>query len=126
MTWDSQANFDRLHESAKMGGSFNRDIIAAFFSADWINKPRLVEAFPEIFKPPLPGFDEETSLGPRKRTAYLNGYGASIIAMRNGWFEVAVLKDGCVCYDTPLTNDVERFPTLEEAEAFAIKISQLP
>jgi hypothetical protein len=51
MTWDSQANFDRLHESAKMGGSFNRDIIAAFFSADWTNKPRLVEAFPEIFKP---------------------------------------------------------------------------
>ena len=50
-TWDSQANFDRLHESAKMGGSFNRDIIAAFFSADWDNKPRLVEAFPEIFKP---------------------------------------------------------------------------
>ena len=51
MTWDSQANFDRLHESAKTGGSFNRDIIAAFFSADWTNKPRLVEAFPEIFKP---------------------------------------------------------------------------
>ena len=51
MTWDSQANFDRLHESAKMGGSVNRDIIAAFFSADWNNKPRLVRAFPEIFKP---------------------------------------------------------------------------
>ena len=51
MTWDSQANFDRLHESAKMGGSFNRDIIAAFFSADWNNKPRLVRAFPEIFMP---------------------------------------------------------------------------
>ena len=113
MTWDSQANFDRLHESAKMGGSFNRDIIAAFFSADWTNKPR-------------PGFDEQTTLGPRKRTAYLNGYGASIIAMDNGMFEVAVLHDGCVCYDTPLTNDVERFHTLEEAEAFAIKISQLP
>ena len=51
MTWDSQANFDRLLESQRMGGSFNRDIIAAFFSADWNNKPRLVEAFPEIFKP---------------------------------------------------------------------------
>lgn len=125
MTWDSQANFDRLHESAKMGGSFNRDIIAAFFSADWTNKPRLVEAFPEIFKP-RHGFDEETTLGTRKRVTYPNGYGASIIAMRNGMFEVAVLHGGCVCYDTPLTNDVERFHTLEEAEAFAIKISQLP
>ena len=125
MKWDSQANFDRLLERQKIGGSFNRDIIAAFFSADWTNKPRLVEAFPEIFNP-RPGFDEQTTLGPRKRTAYLNGYGASIIAMDNGMFEVAVLHDGCVCYDTPLTNDVERFHTLEEAEAFAIKISQLP
>lgn len=51
MTWNTQENYDRLHESAKMGGSFNRDIIAAFFSADNNNKPRLVEAFPEIFKP---------------------------------------------------------------------------
>jgi len=50
-TWNTQENYDRLHESAKMGGSFNRDIIAAFFSADNNNKPRLVEAFPEIFMP---------------------------------------------------------------------------
>jgi hypothetical protein len=50
-TWDNQANYDRLLDSAKMGGSFNRDIIAAFFSADNNNKPRLVEAFPEIFNP---------------------------------------------------------------------------
>ena len=49
--WNNQANYDRLFESAKTGGSFNRDIIAAFFSADWNNKPRLVRAFPEIFKP---------------------------------------------------------------------------
>jgi len=49
--WNTQANYDRLHESAKMGGSFNRDIIAAFFSADNNNKPRLVRAFPEIFMP---------------------------------------------------------------------------
>ena len=49
--WTTQENFDRLYASARMGGSFNRDIIAAFFSADWNNKPRLVEAFPEIFLP---------------------------------------------------------------------------
>ena len=49
--WNNQENYDRLFESAKTGGSFNRDIIAAFFSADWNNKPRLVRAFPEIFKP---------------------------------------------------------------------------
>ena len=126
MTWDSQANFDRLHEHQKTCGGFEHKLIAAFFHADWTNKPRLVEAFPEIFKPPLSGFDEKTGLGPRKRVTYPNGYGSSIIAMDTGWFEVAVLHHGFVCYDTPLTNDVERFPTLEEAEAFAIKISQLP
>lgn len=125
MKWDSQANFDRLLESQKMGGSFNRDIIEAFFSADWNNKHRLVEAFPETFIP-FPGFDEETVMGPRKRVTYPNGYSASIIAMRSGVFEVAVLHDGFPCYDTPLTDDVERFRTLKEAEAFAIKISRLP
>jgi len=62
----------------------------------------------------------------RKRVTYPNGYGASIIAMDNGVFEVAVLHDGCLCYDTPLTDDVERFQSLEEAEAFAIQISRLP
>jgi len=40
-----------LSDSAKMGGSFNTAIIAAFFKADNDNKPRLVEAFPEIFMP---------------------------------------------------------------------------
>jgi hypothetical protein len=50
-TWNNQENYDRLHESAKMGGSFNAAIIEAFFKADNNNKPRLVEAFPEIFMP---------------------------------------------------------------------------
>ena len=49
--WNTQANYNRLHSNAKMGGSFNAAIIAAFFSADNNNKPRLVEAFPEIFIP---------------------------------------------------------------------------
>lgn len=113
MTWDSQANFDRLLERQKTCGGFEHKLIAAFFHADWGNRPRLVEAFPEIFMP-------------RKRVTYPNGYGASIVAMDTGMFEVAVLHDGRLCYDTPLTSDVERFHSLEEAEAFAIKISQLP
>ena len=51
MNWNTQENYDRLHESAKMVGSFNAAIIEAFFKADNNNKPRLVEAFPEIFMP---------------------------------------------------------------------------
>ena len=50
-TWNNQENYDRLHTDRKMGGSFNAAIIEAFFKADNNNKPRLVEAFPEIFKP---------------------------------------------------------------------------
>ena len=51
MTWNTQENYNRLSDSAKMGGSFSAAIIDAFFKADNTNKPRLVEAFPEIFKP---------------------------------------------------------------------------
>jgi len=50
-TWNNQENYNRLHESAKMGGSFNAAIIESFFKADNNNKPRLVGAFPEIFIP---------------------------------------------------------------------------
>ncbi len=49
--WNFQANYNRLHDDAKMGGSFNASIIDAFFKADNNNKPRLVRAFPEIFLP---------------------------------------------------------------------------
>ncbi len=47
----SRCSFNRLHDDAKMGGSFHASIIAAFFKADNNNKPRLVRAFPEIFLP---------------------------------------------------------------------------
>ncbi len=49
--WNFQANYNRLHDDAKMGGSFHASIIDAFFKADNNNKPRLVRAFPEIFLP---------------------------------------------------------------------------
>jgi hypothetical protein len=49
--WNTQENYNRLHDNAKMGGSFNASIIDAFFRADNNNKPRLVRAFLEIFMP---------------------------------------------------------------------------
>ncbi len=49
--WNFQENYNRLHDDAKMGGSFHASIIDAFFKADNNNKPRLVRAFPEIFLP---------------------------------------------------------------------------
>ena len=50
--WNTQENYNRLHDDAKMGGSFNAAIIDTFFKADNNNKPRLVRAFPEIFIQP--------------------------------------------------------------------------
>lgn len=57
----------------------------------------------------------ENSNSYRKVYMFANGYGASIISSDfsyggrcgQGLFEVAVLdKDGNLCYDTPVTNDV--------------------
>ena len=51
---------------------------------------------------------------------YPNGYGASIIKFSGSYggtddlWEVAVLKDGELCYDTPITDDVLGYITEEE------------
>ena len=37
-----------------------------------------------------------------------NGYGWSIIYLGNQVYEIAILKNGNICYDTPLTEDVIR------------------
>ena len=47
-----------------------------------------------------------------KTYSFDNGYGASVVCnfgtygAKHGLFEVAVLKDGEICYDTNITNDV--------------------
>ena len=63
---------------------------------------------------------------------FSNGYGASVVrhnsSMGNnkGLYELAVLdKDGSLCYDTPITNDVIGSLKFEEAEDICYKISQL-
>ena len=58
------------------------------------------------------------------RVSYPNGYGASIVkrlysyGCEDDLWEVAVLdKDGDLCYDTPITNDVLGYLTEEEVVA---------
>ena len=47
-----------------------------------------------------------------KEYKFDNGYGASVVCnsgsygVQDGLFEVAILKDGHICYDTNITNDV--------------------
>ena len=63
---------------------------------------------------------------------FLNGYCASVVRHNSsygnnkGLYELAVLdKDGSLCYDTPITDDVIGSLKFEEAEDICYKISQL-
>jgi hypothetical protein len=61
-----------------------------------------------------------------------NGYGASVVKHdfsyggKNGKYELAVLdKDGSLCYDTPITEDVIGHLTMGEVENLLADISNL-
>lgn len=60
-----------------------------------------------------------------------NGYGVSVLfgipAYSNGidTYELAVLKDGSLCYDTEITNDVLGYIEKEEVTNIMIKVQQL-
>lgn len=63
---------------------------------------------------------------------FQNGYGIDI-AKHNGTYgreedkwEIAVMKDGDCCYDTPITDDVIGWLTDAEALHYAIEVMKLP
>lgn len=66
-----------------------------------------------------------------KHYEFKNGYGASVIRHQysyggdKGLYEVAVLKDDNICYDTPLTTDVIGYCTLAKVADILIKIKNL-
>ena len=61
-----------------------------------------------------------------------NGYSISVLFgnafYSNGinTYEAAVLKDGTLCYDTPITNDVIGYKTKEEITEIMKQIQELP
>ena len=63
---------------------------------------------------------------------FANGYGASVI--RNsysygheyGLYELAVLKDGRLCYSTPITSNVIGYLTADEVAEHLSQIEELP
>ena len=63
---------------------------------------------------------------------FKNGYEASIITGAfakgnvNFPYEVAVIKNGHVCYDTPITHDVIGYLTADEVGEILAKIEALP
>lgn len=63
---------------------------------------------------------------------FANGYSASILRggapslyTKNGTYELAVLRDGNLCYDTPITSDVLGYLTKTEVEEILVQIEQL-
>ena len=63
---------------------------------------------------------------------FANGYGASVLRSSysfggdRGLFELAVLKDGDICYSTPITNDVIGYLTADEVTEYLQQIEKLP
>jgi len=61
-----------------------------------------------------------------------NGYGISVITGRGAYgnethpYEVAVLKDGFICYNTPITNDVIGWLDAKGVTEIMKKIQELP
>lgn len=65
------------------------------------------------------------------RIEFDNGYGASIVQTpfsyggREGLYELAVLKYGLITYDTPITDDVLGYLTMQEVTDTIIEIQKL-
>lgn len=68
----------------------------------------------------------------RRVVEFDNGYAASVICNEHsygghsGRFEVAVLRDGDICYDTPITSCVIGHLDFQEVADLLVRIAALP
>jgi hypothetical protein len=64
-------------------------------------------------------------------TYFRNGYGVSVIKHtgsyggNDGLYELAVLKDNALCYDTEITSDVIGYLTPDDVTEIMIKVQEL-
>lgn len=69
--------------------------------------------------------------GITSRTKFKNGYEASVVKSENsyggrdGLYELAIFKDGDICYTTPITDDVIGYLTEDGVTETFIKIQEL-
>jgi hypothetical protein len=69
--------------------------------------------------------------GVQARIYFDNGYGASVVRSEHtyggsdGLYELAVLKNGNITYDTPITDDVIGYLTEEGVTEYLQKIQEL-
>lgn len=76
-------------------------------------------------------YTERTSkLGTRRVYSFDNGYEASVVnwgyGSERGLWELAVMHSGNIIYDTPITDYVLGWLTLNEVEEICNQIAQLP
>lgn len=70
-------------------------------------------------------------LGSQRIYSFKNGYGASVVCHKHsyggkdGLYELAVLRDGEIVYNTPVTNDVIGWLSMEEAEQVLQQVKNL-
>lgn len=69
--------------------------------------------------------------GVTSSTFFDNGYGVSVVKHdgsyggKQGLYELAVLKEGDICYETEITNDVIGYLTPESVTEIMIKVQEL-
>lgn len=69
----------------------------------------------------------------QKKYRFKNGYGASVVKTHESTtslreldlYELAVLKNDKICFDTPLTNDTIKLLTIHAVERLLKKIKEL-
>lgn len=65
------------------------------------------------------------------RINFDNGYGASVVQSPHSYggdddlYELAILKNNYICYDTPITNDVIGYLSEEKVTDYLHKIQEL-
>lgn len=76
--------------------------------------------------------DQEDGNSMKHIYKFSNGYGASVIQSgysyghEDGLYELAVLKDGELCFSTPITNDVIGHLAADEVAEHLKRIEELP
>jgi hypothetical protein len=69
--------------------------------------------------------------GVQSRIQFENGYGASVVKHefsyggKDGLYELAVIKGDNLCYDTPVTSDVEGYLSEDEVTELLKQIQEL-
>lgn len=95
-------------------------------------KPRFPKADCEAVKEVSPDTYAWMSTSQQAHIAFSNGYGASILLgsmfYSNGidTYELAVVHDGGITYDTPITSDVLGYLTQSELMDYLQQIENLP